>query len=182
MVNSGPRSIGACQLRLAPEHPFPAAVDDCLAAAEWVAANLESLGATSGKLAVGGDSAGEGDRSTTRTARLTRGLMCDLKTLPTCCPTRFFFRHARRKEEDSGVPLLYIPCYCWCSRAGQSWEALSQSCVINVLHSTRILMRRCQPGRGDSGLCTGSRRPQICPPAADLSCRRLIAGQWRVQV
>jgi len=47
--------------RLAPEHPFPAAVDDCYAAAKWAADNLESLGATSGKLAVGGDSAGKGD-------------------------------------------------------------------------------------------------------------------------
>ena len=44
--------------RLAPEHPFPAAVDDSYAALQWVAGNLESLGATSGKLAIGGDSAG----------------------------------------------------------------------------------------------------------------------------
>ena len=44
--------------RLAPEHPFPAAVDDSYAALQWVADHLESLGATSGKLAIGGDSAG----------------------------------------------------------------------------------------------------------------------------
>ena len=44
--------------RLAPEHPFPAAVDDSYAALQWMAANLKSLGATSGKLAIGGDSAG----------------------------------------------------------------------------------------------------------------------------
>jgi acetyl esterase/lipase len=48
-----------CLLRLAPEDPFPAAVEDCYAAAKWVHANLEHLGASSGKLAVGGDSAGE---------------------------------------------------------------------------------------------------------------------------
>lgn len=43
--------------RLAPEHPFPAAVDDAAAAARWAAAHLAELGG-SDRLAVAGDSAG----------------------------------------------------------------------------------------------------------------------------
>ena len=50
--------VVSAQYCKAPEHKFPAPVDDAWAALNWTAANCEELGADPARMAVGGDSAG----------------------------------------------------------------------------------------------------------------------------
>lgn len=44
--------------RLAPEHPFPAGLDDCECVTRWAVANAESLGTSADRVVVAGESAG----------------------------------------------------------------------------------------------------------------------------
>ncbi len=58
LANRTGAALLSVDYRLAPENPYPAAVDDTWAALEWAAAHCAELGADPGRLGIAGDSAG----------------------------------------------------------------------------------------------------------------------------
>ncbi|MEQ9315664.1 MAG: alpha/beta hydrolase, partial [Henriciella sp.] len=69
--------IVSVDYRLAPEHKFPAGLDDCIDAYEWTLRNAPKLGAPAGVATIGGDSMG-GNFS----AIVTQEMMRERKPLP----------------------------------------------------------------------------------------------------
>jgi acetyl esterase len=58
LANASGAVVASIQYRLSPEHRFPAAVEDALAAVRWLAANTGEIGGDGERLAIAGDSAG----------------------------------------------------------------------------------------------------------------------------
>src|ERR1700739_3921531 len=58
LADEGQLIVISVDYRLAPEHKFPAAVDDAITATTWIAHHAKELGIDASRLVVGGDSAG----------------------------------------------------------------------------------------------------------------------------
>jgi acetyl esterase len=92
--------ILAVDYRLAPEHRFPAGLEDCLAAFESVKANALSLGLDAARIGVAGDSAGGNLAVVVCQLAQARGLQIALQVL--LCPVMDALGRTRSRETLGG--------------------------------------------------------------------------------
>jgi len=76
-------AVLALDYRLAPEHRFPAALDDSWAALRWIASHADTLGLDGSRLTVGGDSAGGTLAASTALMARDAGLRLSMQLLIT---------------------------------------------------------------------------------------------------
>lgn len=101
-------AVVALDYRLAPEHPFPTAVNDSCDAMQWLAHHAASLGLDGSRLAVGGDSAGGTLAAVCAIEARRQGLSLALQLLfyPGTCahqdtPSHKTFGHGFLLEQDA---------------------------------------------------------------------------------
>lgn len=96
-------AVLAVDYRLAPEHPFPAGVEDAWAALAWAHEQAGALGAEPGNLAVGGDSAGGNFAAVVALMARDAGVPLRLQLLVYPVTDETEERRAVRAGDDAGV-------------------------------------------------------------------------------
>lgn len=150
-------TVVSVEYRLAPAHPHPAALRDVLAVLDWVQTRV---GASSGRLAVGGDSAGGTIAACAALARRDQGRPLDAQVLayppldPTCAaasyradPDRFPHRDQllaawRRYRADPVDPAEYATPFHAITLAGLGPTVLAVGDRDPVLDDVREYRRR----------------------------------------
>lgn len=89
--------------RLAPEHPFPAGIEDAWAALAWAYEHAGALGAEPGNLAVGGDSAGGNFAAVVALMARDAGIPLRLQVLVYPVTDETEERRAARARDDAGI-------------------------------------------------------------------------------
>jgi acetyl esterase len=93
--------------RLAPEHKFPAATEDAVAATKWIAANARELGIDASCLSIGGDSAGGNLTTVVALAARDAGGPALAGQVLIYPATDFALTHASHSEPETSVLLTH---------------------------------------------------------------------------
>jgi acetyl esterase len=107
LAHEGELLVLSVDYRLAPEHRFPAAVEDSITATKWVADNARQLGVDASRLLVGGDSAGGNMAAVVAIAARDGGapkLAGQVLIYPS---TDFSRKHASHKDPTTSILLTH---------------------------------------------------------------------------
>jgi acetyl esterase len=107
LAHEGELLVLSVDYRLAPEHRFPAAVDDAIISTQWAADNAKKLGIDASRLFVGGDSAG-GNMAAVVAIAARDGSGPDLAGQVLIYPSTDFARtHASHKDPTTSILLTH---------------------------------------------------------------------------
>jgi len=175
-------TVVSVDYRMGPEHRFPAAVDDCLAATRWVASNAASLNVDAARLAIGGDSAGGNLAAVVAIAARNEG------TLPIAFqlliyPATVMRRYTHSSNVNGQGLLLTVDSmryfhdhYIDDDRHDQDWRAAPLLCEdLSKLPPALVLVAGFDPLR-DEGLAYAQRLTQAGNKASLISFERQIHG------
>jgi len=107
LAHEGELIVISVDYRLAPEHKFPAAVDDAIMATKWIAANDRQYGIDASRLMVGGDSAGGNLAAVVALAARDAGgpkIAAQLLIYPA---TEFSRKHPSHREPETSILLTH---------------------------------------------------------------------------
>jgi acetyl esterase len=146
--------------RLAPEHPFPAAHEDCLAATQWVIGHLADLPPSNGTVVVAGDSAG-GNLAVATALQLQEQGESALAGVLSIYPVADHYRSGYPSYDDKGKGFTLtknLMVWFWdtyLQRAGLDWRAAPlRAQGLGNLPPTLLITAEHDPLR-DEGIALG---------------------------
>ncbi len=107
LAHEGEMTVIAVDYRLAPEHKFPAAVEDAVTATQWIAGNAAELGIDASRLVIGGDSAGGNLAAVVALSAREAGGPALAGQLLVYPATDFAMRHPSHSEPETSVLLTH---------------------------------------------------------------------------
>ena len=118
--------IVSANYRLAPEWPFPACLDDCLAVLQWMQKNGATLGGDGTRIAVGGDSAGDNLAAALVIKARDEGVSPPQATVLLAPITDFFFEQHESFERLAPLGIVYDTAFIGFIRGaylvhGENW-------------------------------------------------------------
>ena len=107
LAHEGELIVISVDYRLAPEHKFPAAIDDAISATRWISANGRELGIDTARLIVGGDSAGGNLAAVVALAAREAGGPDIAGQMLVYPATEFARKHPSHREPETSILLTH---------------------------------------------------------------------------